>query len=112
MKEKYLPIGSVVILHGGQKALMITGYCTVPNSQQNIMFDYSGCLYPEGFMTSNQAALFNHDQIEKICFLGYETDEEKQYNQKLQDIMKNIKILNSNTIKASNNVDNSGIDYL
>ena len=32
IKEKYLPIGTVVMLKGGTKRLMITGLCVV---QQN-----------------------------------------------------------------------------
>ena len=29
MKEKYLPIGTVVLLKGATKRLMITGYCSL-----------------------------------------------------------------------------------
>ena len=31
MEEKFLPIGSVVILKGGKRELMITSYCIMPS---------------------------------------------------------------------------------
>ena len=37
--EKYLPIGSVVMLKGGTKRVMITGFCTVPNEDKEKVYD-------------------------------------------------------------------------
>lgn len=82
--EKYLPIGSVILLNGGTKRLMITGFCIVPNDDKNKVFDYSGCLYPEGVISSDQIALFNHDQIKTIYAIGYSDEEEKQFKEKLK----------------------------
>ena len=83
--EKYLPVGSVVLLSGGTKRLMITGFCIVPNDDKSKIFDYSGCLYPEGVISSDQVALFNHDQIKTIYAIGYSDDEEKQFKEKLKN---------------------------
>lgn len=86
MKEKYLPIGTVVLLKDATKEVMITGLAilggaseTVTDSEGNEkhlakIWDYSGCPYPEGLITTNEAFAFNHDQIEKICYMGYETE--------------------------------------
>lgn len=82
--EKYLPIGSVILLNGGTKRLMITGFCIVPNDDKNKVFDYSGCLYPEGVISSDQIALFNHDQIKTIYAIGYSDEEEKRFKEKLE----------------------------
>ena len=72
--EKFLPLGTVVMLKGASKRLMITGFCTMAAEEaEGVMYDYSGCMYPEGVISSDQTALFNHDQIEKICYMGYET---------------------------------------
>lgn len=81
--EKYLPLGSVVLLENGTKRLMITGFCVVPNDDKTKVYDYSGCLYPEGVISSEQIALFNHDQIKTIYAIGYSDDEEKQFKEKL-----------------------------
>lgn len=86
--EKFLPIGTIVLLKGGKKELMIMSYCIVPTGEiydknglvemEETMFDYGGCVYPEGMITSDQLFAFNHEQIEKICYMGYETDKQKE----------------------------------
>ena len=102
MREKYLPIGTVVLLKGGKKRAMITGFCSVAQENQEKVYDYSGCVYPEGYLSSNQVCLFDHDQIEKIFFLGYEDEEEKEFKEKLNIIVQNLnKDLGYNT--SSNN---------
>lgn len=83
MKEKYLPIGTVCLLKNGKKRLMITGFCAVPTENKQKMYDYSGCIFPEGFLTSNQVCLFNHDQIEKIYHMGYEDESQQSFNKTL-----------------------------
>ena len=90
MKEKFLPIGTVVLLKGGKKRAMITGFCSVAQENQDKIYDYSGCVYPEGYLSSNQVCLFDHDQIEKIYYLGFEDDEEIQFKDKLNTIVANL----------------------
>ena len=90
MREKYLPIGTVVLLKGGKKRAMITGFCSVAQENQEKIYDYSGCVYPEGYLSSNQVCLFDHDQIDKIFFLGYEDDEERAFKDKLNSIVSSI----------------------
>lgn len=88
MKDKYLPIGTVCMLKNGTKRVMITGFCSVATDKTNKIYDYSGCLYPEGFLSSNQVCLFNHEQIEKIYHMGFLSDEEKEFKEKLKKIIK------------------------
>ena len=98
--EKYLPIGTVVMLKGGTKRVMIAGFCaTQSEDEDKKIWDYSGCLYPEGFLTSNQTCLFDHDQIEQIYHMGLsgaEDDEEKEFKEKLQEIIKEINNADNN----------------
>ena len=52
MEEKFLPIGTVVLLKGGKKEVMITSYCIFPNNSeikdnqevnpQKKMYEYGG----------------------------------------------------------------------
>ena len=88
IEEKFLPIGTVVVLKGGKKELMIINYCVKPTGKafdkngeiavdDNTMFDYGACFYPEGLLTTEQLFTFNHDQIDKVLFKGYETDDQK-----------------------------------
>ena len=76
--EKFLPVGTVVMLNGGTKRVMITGFCSAAQEEPNKVWDYTGCPYPEGYITSDQTCLFNHDQISKIHFIGFKEDEEEK----------------------------------
>ena len=85
--ERYLPIGTVVILKGAKKRVMIVGFCAVMESNKEKIYDYSGCLYPEGLLSSDQVALFDHEQIETIYHLGLADDEEeKSFKEKLNEV--------------------------
>ena len=86
MREKYLPIGSVVLLKGAKKELMITGYLVIEDGKDNKTYDYCGCLYPEGMISSDQTALFDHDQIEKIVYIGYEGPQFNSLLETLKEI--------------------------
>ena len=90
--EKYLPIGTVVMLKGGSKRVMITGFCSMAVEDQSTMFDYSGCMYPEGFLSSDQTALFNHNQIEKIYHLGLVDEEEQKFKISLKALISQMKV--------------------
>ena len=91
--NKFLPIGTVVLLKGGKKELMIMSYCVFPtgeaydkNGKTNVdgmMFDYGGCFYPEGMVKSDQLFVFNHDQIDRVCFKGYVTESYSEISDKL-----------------------------
>ena len=84
MKKVLLPIGSVVLLKEATKRIMITGFC-VKSDEDNELFDYAGCLYPEGLISSRENLLFNNDQIGKVFFVGYSDEEEKHFKQALYD---------------------------
>lgn len=86
--EKYLPIGSVVMLKSGKKRIMITGFCC-QTTESNKMYDYTGCLYPEGYLSSDKMLLFNHEDIEKIYCIGLSDDEEKEFKKKLNEAINN-----------------------
>lgn len=85
--EKYLPIGTVILAKKGQKKLMIIGFCGVESEREDITYDYIGWLYPEGLLQSTDVFLFNHEQIEKIIYLGYDDDEEKKFKQNFSEYM-------------------------
>lgn len=76
--EKFLPIGTVAMLKGGTKRVMITGFCAIEGNNKDKMWDYSGCVYPEGFLSSKQTCLFDHEQIAEIYHLGLADDEEEK----------------------------------
>lgn len=77
MKIKFLPLGTVVLLKGGRKRVMITGYGPIDGSGK--VFDYTGCLYPEGVISSNETLLFNHEQLESLYFNGFFDNEAYEF---------------------------------
>jgi hypothetical protein len=87
IQEKYLPIGTVAMLKGGSKRVMISGFCAMDEEHQGKVWDYSGCMYPEGFLSSTQTCLFDHEQIEKIYHLGLIDDEEKKFKETLKKLL-------------------------
>lgn len=87
MEEKFLPIGTVVMLKNASKRLMISGFCAIDGGNPNKIWDYSGCLYPEGFLSSTKTCLFDHNQIEKIYYIGLIDEEEKEFKQKLNKLV-------------------------
>lgn len=89
--SKYLPIGTVVLLKNATKKLMITGFCTVPEEKPEEMYDYSGCLYPEGIISSKQTCLFNHNQIDKIYHFGFRDEEEQEFKKKMKEALQKEK---------------------
>ena len=89
MKEKFLPLGSVVLLKNATKRLMITGFYVKADENEEKTYDYVGCLYPEGVISSKENCVFNHEQIDKIFFIGYSDDEEKSFKEKLNKAVNN-----------------------
>ena len=75
MLNDFLPIGSVVLLKGAKKRLMICGRLQIEASTQKV-FDYSGCLFPEGIIDINKMYLFQQEDIETVYFVGLQDEEE------------------------------------
>lgn len=80
MKGTYLPIGSVVILKDAKKRVMIYGRKVKANGEDKI-YDYLGCLYPEGALSSKDVILFDHSNIQMVYFIGFQDLEEIVFRQ-------------------------------
>lgn len=73
----YLPLGSVVILKGGIKKLIIVARgLQIKYGEEDKFFDYGASEYPEGIV-GDKLAYFNHDGIRKVVFEGYSDDDDK-----------------------------------
>ena len=106
--DKYLPIGTVVLLKDAKKKIMITGFAVRGKESGDRIFDYNGCLYPEGVIASDKNLLFDHSQIDKIFYMGYISDEEVEFKKEFNKIVDEF---NKQSIQGvtmnSNNVDNN-----
>ena len=88
MKE-LLPIGSVVLLNGGEKRLIIMGVVQI-NPEDDNEYDYLSCLYPEGFTGPEHIYLFNHEDIEQIFAEGFTDEEYFSFREALADHVDSI----------------------
>lgn len=78
MSEKYLPLGSVVRLDGGEKRVMVYGR-RQKHLQSGRVFDYVACLFPEGNLDEEHTYLFDHSDIAEVAFVGLLDEEEAAY---------------------------------
>jgi hypothetical protein len=86
MPKDLLPVGSVVLLNGADKRLMIYGVLQL-NPEDGVQYDYLGCLYPEGYVGLEQTYLFNSDDIQNVEFVGFASDEHQQFVERLAQIL-------------------------
>lgn len=84
--QRMLPIGSIVTLKEGKRRLMIMGRLHQRLSDGKV-FDYAGCLYPEGFSGEKDYYLFDHLHIDTIWFKGYQDAEENQYRSWMEEAL-------------------------
>ena len=69
---------------------MIIGFCCSNNGDTSKIYDYAGCLYPEGTLSSDKTLLFDHEQIDKIYYLGLSDEEEKNFKTRLNQFLVEI----------------------
>lgn len=107
MKEKFLPIGTVILMKDATKRLMITGYCSSTPDNPEKVYDYVGCLFPEGNLAGDEVALFNHDQIGNILHMGLNDEEFVDLNNQLHAALYGEK---TNLNESSNDFISQNVD--
>ena len=90
-EDEFLPIGSVVLLKGGNKRIMICGRIQA-QAGSDIIYDYSACYYPEGIVDPKSMFFFNRDAIETVYFRGYEDQDELDYRHDVLDQLGELEI--------------------
>lgn len=88
MFKDLLPIGSVIMLKGGLKKLMITGMKVSTEDQPENFYDYIGVLYPEGYIGARSCFLFNHEDINDVVFTGYNNPERESFIESMDEVLK------------------------
>lgn len=99
--KKYLPLGSVVLMKGAKKRVMITGFAATSPETKDKVWDYIGCMWPEGVISADKNLLFDHKNIDKIYALGY-VDEEQKRLMKVIDGAMALKEIESSNEKLAN----------
>lgn len=100
MQKEFLPIGTVVILNNAKKKMMISGY-RIKDLQTKKVFDYVGCVYPEGFL-NNTFSLFNDEDIRTIFYEGLRNKDYENYAKMLKQKVKDDSHLQIDTRGTEN----------
>ena len=97
-----LPIGTVVLLKDSTKRVMIIGICQKSADDQGTLWDYSGCLFPEGYMGPDKVFLFNNDHIDKVYSLGFQDTEQMEFKEKADRALNFLRAGSSATAENKN----------
>lgn len=89
--EHYLPLGSIVVLNGSVKKMMITARGLVaPVGDGKKVFDYGAIFYPEGVM-DEKMGFFNKKDIYKVVFEGYTDADDDAMNDNIKNWLQKVK---------------------
>lgn len=91
MYKDLLPIGSIVLLKGGDKRIMICGRIQAKDGDDTI-YDYSACYYPEGIVDPESMFFFNRDAIDTVYFIGFQDKEELEFKARVLDTLGELEI--------------------
>lgn len=84
-EEKYLPLGSVILVTGSVKKILLIGRGAVSTQEgQTRYFDYVGVTYPEG-LVGDTILYINHEDIAELIFRGYEDEDDKRMQDNLKE---------------------------
>jgi hypothetical protein len=87
-----LPIGSVVLLKDSVKKVMIVGVCQKGGKTPDTVWDYTGVLFPEGYLSGDRMFMFNDSQVARVFALGYQDEEQLVFKEKVDDLMQKIRM--------------------
>ncbi|WP_057821314.1 DUF4176 domain-containing protein [Schleiferilactobacillus perolens] len=76
-KTEFLPLGSVVMLTGVIKRIVIVQRAIELNQEDGgtKYYDYGAILYPEG-LVEDQLVYFNQEDISRLIFKGFSDDDD------------------------------------
>lgn len=86
-----LPIGTVVLLNESTKKVMIVGVCQRGGSNPEKIWDYTGVVFPEGYLASDKMLLFDNEQINTIYAIGYQDAEQLAFKAKADEALAQIR---------------------
>lgn len=90
MWKGILPIGSVVLLKDSTRRLVVIGQC-VSKAEGGRIYDYAGCLYPEGMSVPEKTYLFDGAYIERVYHIGYMDENSAEFLPKIESILEERK---------------------
>ncbi len=98
MYKDLLPIGSIVRIKGGERNLMICGRIMARTNSDEI-YDYVGCLYPEGIVDPSNLYFFNREGIDECVYRGYEGQEELDFRHNILDTLDELEVVDGKIVQ-------------
>lgn len=95
MYEGLLPAGSIVLLKNSDVRVMITGFIQRVEENGNIA-DYSGVVWPLGYLGSEYNLVFNREDIDSIYQLGYQDAEQNGFQQWINGKLQEVRQVSAN----------------
>lgn len=87
-----LPVGSVILLKGATKKLVIMGIMQAKAEDASKVYDYMGVPFPEGYIGKDSVFLFDHDKINDVIFTGYDNPERKLFLELADAVLQQVDI--------------------
>lgn len=84
MKDKILPIGSIIKISDSDLYFMIYGYVDRNKKIENDYYDYFCCIYPMG-INGKDSILVKKEKIEKVIFIGYQDSKFENFIELLKN---------------------------
>ena len=107
-KVQYLPLGSVVAVNGALKKTMIIARALAVEVQpEPKIFDYAGCIFPEGLI-GDQVMYFNHADISEVAFEGFNNEENVAMVEYINTLMEKTKFERGNHLELNKQKHDSG----
>ena len=91
MWEGLLPIGSIVKLENFDRLVMIMGVWAIIDGEEENVIDYSGVIYPEGYINKELTLAFDRDKITDVLYIGYMDDQQKYLMDRVEPLLDGIK---------------------
>ena len=92
-KVDFLPLGTVVVLNGSIKKVMIARravYVPVNEDETDIKyFEYGAVLYPEG-LVDGQLVYFNSEDVYKVIAVGYTDADDELLVEEINEALEKV----------------------
>lgn len=85
---EWLPLGTIVGVDDSDQKIMIIGRNQRDGYNPDISYEYSAVLYPQGLMNPEENLLLNLNQVKRIYYLGYSDNQNKQFEDFLNEYVK------------------------
>ena len=94
-----LPLGSVVSLKDMDPKVFISGRIVCAEGDDRI-YDYVGCIYPEGMGKGDELIFFDREAVERLYFIGYQDEYEIAFRTEVLDKLGELEIVDGEMVEV------------